>query len=615
MSEKTKKSGNIFVWILFGLLIFSLGGFGISSFGAGVRSIGSVGDTEISVNEYSLSLRNMLNRMRADDGSTIALSTPFGQQIADSIRQQLLATAALENETQRLGLSVGDEAVRDQLLQTPAFQGLGGAFDRELYAEALRRAGFQEGQYEADLRAEAASNLTAAAVMSGYEAHDTMVEILAQYAGERRDMLWVKLDASALPEPVGTPTEEQIQTTYDGNPEAYTAPEMKDLTYVSLTPEMMLGTIEVPEDELQAYYDERSSEYNKPERRLVERLVFPDQAAADAAKAAIDDGSTFETQVGARGLSLLDIDMGDVSKDELGAAGDDVFTLEGLGIVGPLESPLGPALYRVNGVIPATTTSFEDVREDLKDELQRDRAVRAIAEQREDFDDLLAGGATLEELASETEMELGTVRMAPDTAEGIAGYAAFRDAVANLGEDDFPELIFLEDGGLAAVRLDTLLPPALRPLEEVREQVIVDWTREETDVSLGYLGEAIRAARMEGKTLEEQGYTPESHTDLARRSFLDGAPEGMVESLFALKENGIEILAEDGALHVFELAGVTPLSEDETDEDASAMRAAINGNVASNSSADIRELFIRSVQNEAGINLNQAAINAVNSNF
>jgi peptidyl-prolyl cis-trans isomerase D len=38
-----------------------------------------------------------------------------------------------------------------------------------------------------------------------------------------------------------------------------------------------------------------------PERRLVERLVYPDQAAADAARARLDAGESFETLVADRG--------------------------------------------------------------------------------------------------------------------------------------------------------------------------------------------------------------------------------------------------------------------------------------------------------------------------
>ncbi|MEC8042670.1 MAG: peptidylprolyl isomerase, partial [Pseudomonadota bacterium] len=138
------------------------------------------------------------------------------------------------------------------------------------------------------------------------------------------------------------------------------------------------------------------------ERRLVERLIYSDATAADAAKAALDAGEKdFETLVADRGLDLADVDMGDVTAASLGAAGSDVFALDGTGVVGPVETTLGPALFRVNGVLPGSETTLDEAREELHAELASDAARRQIDRVAEDLDDLLAGGATLEELEGE----------------------------------------------------------------------------------------------------------------------------------------------------------------------------------------------------------------------
>ena len=131
-------------------------------------------------------------------------------------------------------------------------------------------------------------------------------------------------------------------------------------------------------------------------------------------------------------------------------------------------------------MLAAQVTPFEEVRDVLTDELAMDRARRAIAGRREQIDDLLASGATLEEIAAETPMELGTMEFGPDSADGIAAYAGFRDAANRVTVDDFPELIELEDGGLVALRLDALLDPALLPFEEVADRVRENWIAAET---------------------------------------------------------------------------------------------------------------------------------------
>ena len=122
----------------------------------------------------------------------------------------------------------------------------------------------------------------------------------------------------------------------------------------------------VDEAAVQDLYTTRLADYVVPEKRLVERLVYPDDAAAAAAKARLDAGESFETLVAERGLDLTDIDLGDVTKSELGAAGDAVFALTGPGVAGPLPSDLGPALFRMNAILAAQETTLDEAQTPLR---------------------------------------------------------------------------------------------------------------------------------------------------------------------------------------------------------------------------------------------------------
>lgn len=615
MAEKPKRKGNVVIWVMLALLVFALGGFGIGNFGGSVRSIGSVGDVEIPVQEYFLALQNELRQRQAQTGEPTPLASPAGQAISERVRRQLIGGAALEHETARLGLSVGDEAVRAQVVATPAFQGLDGNFDRAAYAEVIRRSGLTEEAFEENIRADAATGLVSAAVLAGVEPPVTHVDALAAFAGERRDVLWVTLDEAALAAPLPAPTEAELQAAYEANPAAYTLPERKQVTYVILTPETLLDEVTVDEAEVRALYEERAAEFNMPERRLVERLVFPDAAAAEAAKAALDSGTTtFDALVSGRGLTLLDVDLGDVTEAQLGAAGPAVFGLEANGVAGPVQTDLGPALFRVNAVLPAQETPFEEVADDLRDELARERARDQIDALREDIENLIAAGNTLESVAEQSAMELGTIEVGPDTADGVAAYAAFRDAVAEVTAEDFPQIFELEDGGLAAIRLDTVLAPALRPLEDVRDEVVADWERAETEARLTERAEELKAARAAGESWESLGQTPEPREGIGRETFLDGAPENLVTLAFELEEGGIAIApGPDGRVHLIEVTAITP--EDPESPESVAGREALGESAAQGIAQDMLNGFINALEAEAGITLNQAAINAVHTEF
>ena len=81
---------------------------------------------------------------------------------------------------------------------------------------------------------------------------------------------------------------------------------------------MMLDTVEV-DPSLRAAYESAATNSHLPERRLVERLVFPTTPRPRPRGHGSGRGETdFETLVADRGLDLADIDMGEVTRADLG---------------------------------------------------------------------------------------------------------------------------------------------------------------------------------------------------------------------------------------------------------------------------------------------------------
>jgi peptidyl-prolyl cis-trans isomerase D len=65
------KGANIFVWIILGLLIVGLAGFGVGGFGGSVRSIGKVGDREITTSDYARALQQEIRAYEAQIGQPV----------------------------------------------------------------------------------------------------------------------------------------------------------------------------------------------------------------------------------------------------------------------------------------------------------------------------------------------------------------------------------------------------------------------------------------------------------------------------------------------------------------------------------------------------------------
>lgn len=608
------KGRQIGLWIIMGLLFVGLVGFGSTGLTGNVRSLGQAGDKEIAIQSYANALRRQINTFSQQLGEPLSFQQAQAIGLDGQVLAQIVTTRTLDNEVARLGLSAGDERIAAEIVNIQAFSGLDGSFDRALYADQLARNGLTEAEFEAGLREDLARALLQGAVLGGIAPPDTFATTIAAWLGERRALTWAALGPEALTTPLPAPTEAELQAHYEANPDAFTRPEQRHLTYAWVTPSMIRDGVTVADQDVRDLYDQRIDEYVQPERRLVERLVFGTQEEADAARARLDAGEvTFDALVAERGLDLADIDMGDVAIGDLGEAGEAVFAAAPGDVTGPAMSSLGPALFRMNAVLAAQEIPFEDAAPDLRAELADQRARRIIAEMQGSMTDLIAGGATLEDLADRTDMELGAITWSEGVADGIAAYAPFREAAATIAEGDFPELVELDDGGLFALRLDRIDPPALIPFDEVRAEVEAGWRVAATAEALLARGEEAATAIAAGASFEEQGLTPTVEDALTRRDFVAGTPPDFLTRAFALAPGETAVLPNgDGAI-VLRLDAVT--AADMADPAVAADVEALTAQTRNDIAEDIFAAYAEALQSRTEIVIDQTALNAVNAQF
>ncbi|TNE65356.1 MAG: peptidylprolyl isomerase [Rhodobacteraceae bacterium] len=614
MASGKGSGAKMVVWGILGLLIIGLGGFGTANFGGGVTRVASVGDEDISVNDYANALRSQMRAIEAQTGQPFSVSQAQDFGLSQQVLDQLLSQAALDGETARLGISVGDEAVRRELLTYDAFKGVDGKFDTAAYKDLLARNNMNEGDFEADLRREAARSILSGALASGITMPPSYGQAVVDWLGERRTITVATLDTTALDTGAPLASDSDIQSWYDAHPDLYTAPEARRITYAWLTPAMLTDKVDLDETALRKLYQDNIASYVQPERRLVERLVFGTEDEAQAAADRIASGqSSFEDEATARGLALIDTDMGDVSEDDLSsAAGPAVFALEGTGVVGPVMSDLGPAIYRVNGTLAGTEISFEDARNELAAEMAADAAARLIADQIETFDNDLAGGYTLEDLANETDMELGQIDWTPESEGGIASYTDFQQAAASVTLDDYPEIVELTDGGVFALRLDEIVPATVKPLDQVRDQVAADWEADALNQKLTARAEELETSVASGTAIADLGLPVEQFTAITRQDFISTMPAGFMDAVFApgLKAGGTTLIPGEGRVVIARIETVD--APEHTDENAAIAENYIE-TAAQGVSTDVIEAFARALRTRDGVTVSQTALNAVHS--
>jgi len=334
---------------------------------------------------------------------------------------------------------------------------------------------------------------------------------------------------------------------------------------------------------------------------------------ATTAKAQLDENVfTFDSLATERGLGVADIDLGDIEQgqlsDEIDAA---LFGTKELGIFGPFETDLGPALFRVNASIDAQNTTFEEATAELTAEYVGEETRLMIVEMVTDIDDLLAQGLTLEEIANETEMDLNTISMAPDTADDIAAYDEFRTQAFAARKTDFPTLVDLSDGGIFALRLDEIIEPTLRPLADVKDQVIADWAKATDLAAVQRNADELVSQLDTGAEFAALDLTPKSEQNATRDAFFEGVPASLIADLFETEVGKTKQVTLGDRVVVARLTDVTPF--DPSTDEGKLLQGQVQTQLANQVTGDLLRLFSTALETRDGVTLNQEAINQINA--
>jgi len=581
-----------------------------SSGGTGSEvAIASVGDEDVTVNEYAQTYRGEINRLTRTFGRQVTQEEASIFGLDQNVITQTLAGATLDGEAKRQEISVGDEVVHERLQRDPNF------LDLTNYKETLRRNNITPREYEDNIRSQATRQLVSAAVGGGVAVGDTVPNAILRFVGEKRGLSFLRLDPTALETPVAAPTDTDLAAYFEPNKENYRRPETREVTYVALRESDLTFAEDVSEEDIAAEYEARKAEFSRPAMVSVDRIVFPSPEDASAALTQIQSDETdFDAVAEARGLSLADIELGEVTPNELAAdARTPLFEATEPGVLGPFKSDLGPALYRLNAILPASITELADVRDDIAKGLAQDIAVDRLANAADEIDDLIASGATLEEVAEATAMSLSTLEFDPDNVQGISAESNFRREVLEAEVDESRDLQDLQDGGLFALRVDSIKEPHIPPLADLKERVTADWTKAKTLESLQVMAENLEKRLKADETLAdiaaELNLTVVTPDPLERTGTIEGAPPELLSKVFE-GSNGESLIVDDGEnAYIGVIGDLVPI--DLLSSDSDALREQITESLQSSTAQDMVTYFTLGLQDREGVNVNLGVVQSV----
>jgi peptidyl-prolyl cis-trans isomerase D len=540
------KAKSWIVKVLFGFLIIAFAAWGIGDIFANrglTKPVLKVGDLTYTQQEFDRDLRAKLQQFRQQglDINTQQFAALGG---VDQILTQQISQMLLRHYADRLDLTIPQAVAIADIQNNSAFRNAAGQFDRDRFLSLLAQNGLSEAGYVQLRRDEMRLQQLTGSAFASLSAPSVLNERVYAYLNETRSAEFLVIPDASMTE-VKDPDQAALEKFYTDNVAQYQRPEYRAFVALHLTAEDFAKDITIADDQLKSAFETRKAGFSTPESRAVEQVVLQDQAKADAVVAAVKGGKSFADAV-KEVTGGAPVDLGDVTKDKLPAdIAEQSFALPADGVSDPLKSAFGLHVVHIKSITPATTKTYDDVKEPLRQELALAQAGDAMISVVNQLDDTLAGGASVEEAAQQLQLTTQKYEAVDSTGKDRDGKDV--NAVpeilqlAQSTEAGQTSLVtMLSDGSYAVVQVTSVTPAEAKPLTEVTEQVKQDWLtkarRDAADAKAKDLADKAKAGDLAalGKSLGLELKTSAAFTR-SEGDTANGIDPSLAQKLFALK--------------------------------------------------------------------------------
>jgi peptidyl-prolyl cis-trans isomerase D len=573
LQQLRDKAKSLVSVVLLGLLVLSFALWGIEDIfrNAGRKDwVAMVGNMKIPPVMLEREFQKQTAQLRGVLGPEFTTAKAKQSGVMQKALDQIISTAVVDMEIQKLGIKIGNEPIITSLEQTPQLRNGDGSFNRTAFERLLASQGMNEAMFLDQQRRIMSRNILALALTSPLHVPALAVDNFAKATAQRRVAEIVKVNEASIS--VGAPTEEQLQTYYQSRGEEFKTPEKRTLTVMRLLPSDAGKDIAVSEDELKAAYDQHRAEFETPEKRDLIQVVLDNEAKAKelaaAARKSGFDAAVKEKQVEAASLHQLS------TKDLPETLANAVFGQSVSQIGGPVQTNLGWHVFVVEKITPARKQAYDEAMATLKSRLQADKAATGLVQTANKMDDMLAGGKSLEDIAAAFGLKLEKLEEKLADDKSLSQDIVKSGFQQNEGETSPLMESRGQEGGYVLVRTDKVIASRVPDIADVKDQLKSGWQKAEKQKKAKVILDKVAEQMKKGASLAEvsgEGLQKTTSAPVRVDEAQPNAPREILAPLFDLGKGEVAVVATADGDAVLRVKNVIP----GTDKDAEQRKTAV----------------------------------------
>jgi peptidyl-prolyl cis-trans isomerase D len=482
--------------IVVGLIVISFAFFGIESIllSGGGNEIADVNGEPIYPEELQQALDTQKRRLVAMMGEQIDPAILDDDRLRPQALEALINRKLLMQSAAAMKMTISESEIGAVVGSMEQFK-VDGVFSPELYKSVLASAGYTPGYFKQSLRDDLLLSQLRSGLVGSEFVTPSELELNTRVISEQRDLRYftIPVEEYASNSPV---TEAQVETYYNAHQEDFRTPESVDVDYIELTIDDFRQPVE--ESAIQEAYKLATEEAQFKAQNRVSHILFEAgdeakkkerleqaQAKLSAGVAFADVAKEFSQDVGSADKGGdLGYSSGDTFPEPMEAS---IAKLEPGVVSSPVETDAGIHLIMVTERKNGEQPSFENMRQQLQEQIQTDEARVVLLRTAESLKDLAFNAEDLGYPAKELDLFVKQVDAVTRTQnQGLFSNpalteAAFSEDVIATGNNS--EVIELEGDRYVVLRVRKHNVPEVKPLSSVRDEVVA-----------AVAGEAARAA-------------------------------------------------------------------------------------------------------------------------
>lgn len=493
-------------WVIVILICIPFALWGIHEYlrPAPKRVIAEVNGVELSERDFQQNVSQRQQQLRAMlQNQNIDLSF-MEEQIKQNTLEQMIEEEVLVQSAVDAGMRIGDALLAKRIHEFPAFQEEG-QFSQALYERVLSNQGMSPTGFEMEFRRAMLTDQIREGVLRStiLTAHDQQQR--TRLEKQQRFITYLIIPANRFNDSANF-TEVDIETYYKEHTKQYMIPEKVSIEYVELSQNDLMNKQNIDEEQLKQRYQERKASFVTPVQWQARHILIKvgQEATASEVEAAekqaqdllakIDAGAAFEelaqTFSDDAGSKNQGGDLGWFGPGAMVKPFEEAVKTMKVGEVSkqPVRSQFGFHIIQLVDIKPEVSRTFDEVREQLEQDLKKELAESEFYGQVEQFANLAFEHPDgLGVLAQTLNLEIKTTdwfdRSGGNPEDLILSHrkvidTAFSDTVLTDGYNS--DVIEIGEQHVVVLRLKAHEPAEAKPIDSVKEEIISALKREQT---------------------------------------------------------------------------------------------------------------------------------------